>query len=113
MIVNRIWRLGDTIKLLFDTPIQELKGGKSYPNQFAFKRGPQVLAFDPSLNGEHLITDKQILQKDWIELHAYFVNSIELEGKSEKMDFYLVPFADAGLTGGAVYVWLPLKQALP
>lgn len=113
MIVNRIWRLGDTIKLLFDTPIQELKGGKSYPNQFAFKRGPQVLAFDPSLNGEHLITDNQILQKDWIELHAYFVNSIEPEGKSEKMDFYLVPFADAGLTGGAVYVWLPLKQALP
>ena len=50
LIIKRVWKPGDKIKVSFAIPIQILAGGKSYPGQIAFQRGPQVLAFDSSLN---------------------------------------------------------------
>ena len=50
LFIKRVWKPGDKIKVSFVIPIQILAGGKSYPGQIAFQRGPQVLAFDSSLN---------------------------------------------------------------
>ena len=101
LTINRLWKLGDKISISFDMPIQFIDGGKSYPDQIAFKRGPQVLAFDSDLNNK-------ILPKQWIGKQVY---DAELKN-NQKQKFVLVPFADAGQTGAAVKVWLPLNEVL-
>ena len=100
-------------------PVQILSGGKSYPGQLAFQRGPQVLAFDDSLNpgikiepDQKLSVEKPesksfegVLPRQWIGKQAYSLN----ESDKTKQQLVLVPFADASQTGGAVKVWLPLR----
>ena len=110
-------------------PVQILNGGKSYPDQVAFQRGPQVLAFDDSLNSEFLkkhpfesaqklhvekpevISNVDLLPKQWIGEQAYSVGVIDEKKNREKQHLILVPFADASQTGGAVKVWMPLRIA--
>ncbi|HEY5369914.1 MAG TPA: glucuronate isomerase [Hanamia sp.] len=59
LIINRIWKSGEKIKVSFKMPIQTIAGDKSYPNQIAFQRGPQVLALDDSLNTNSFFDQKQ------------------------------------------------------
>jgi len=117
LIINRNWKSGEKIKVSFNMPIQTIAGGKDYPNQIAFQRGPQVLAFDESLNtnlplekiqniaidsfGDKSIT--KILPKQWIGKQVYQVKM--------KDNHYInfVPFADASQTGGELKVWMPFN----
>lgn len=119
--IKRVWKTGDKISVSFDMPVQQIPGGKSYPNQIAFQRGPQVLAVDKSLNtekafdliansaesipvGKLAVTDEsKILPKNWIGKQAYSVDMLNKNGK-----LYLVPFAEASQTDGDMRVWLPL-----
>ena len=99
-----------------------ISGGKTYPNQIAFQRGPQVLAFDKSLNSDNVsdlvsnskenigigkvnpANEFKILPENWIGKQAY---SVDILNKNEKL--YLVPFAEASQTEGDMKVWLPLS----
>ena len=127
LIINRIWKPGEKIKVSFQIPIMVLNGGKSYPGQIAFQRGPQVLAFDNSLNidllkkyrfssNQKLSVDKPgsksdpaILPQKWIGEQAYTVNITDRKSNEANKQLVLVPFADASQTGGAIKVWLPLN----
>lgn len=120
--INRNWKSGDKINVTFDMPIQSVSGGKSYPNEIAFQRGPQVLAFDSTLNSHNMndliLYNKgtikigkfnfenkaEILPKNWIGNQAY---SIDVLNSNEKIK--LAPFAEASQTGGDMRVWLPLN----
>lgn len=121
LIINKDWKPADKIIITFKMPIKTLDGGKSYPNQTALQRGPQILAFDESLNTSYLnnqinhkrrvaiktnnyqlITDS--LPSEWLGKQVY---SFKLNDK--KQSLILVPYADAGQTGGTVKVWLPLN----
>jgi DUF1680 family protein len=126
-VIKRVWKPGDTIKVSFNIPIQILSGGKSYPGQIAFQRGPQVLAFDSSLNIELLkkyqfglnekllvekpqgITNTDALPKQWIGNQAYSVTITGSKKNEVKQQLTLVPFADASQTGGAIKVWMSLN----
>lgn len=124
--ISRLWKSGDMIHVSFKIPIQIIDGGKSYPGQSAFQRGPRILAFDDSLNMEFLKkipadpdqkiqvekaeskSNPALLPEQWIGKQAYSVSIIENDKSGSKHKFILVPFADAGQTGGAIKVWLPL-----
>jgi DUF1680 family protein len=119
--VKRRWTSGDKLTIKFNIGVQEIQGGKSYPGMMAFQRGPQVLAFDESLNQEFinansketensLLTFKpastscsELLPKQWIGKQAY---SFMLTNHNKLV---FVPFADASQTGASIKVWLPLK----
>lgn len=115
--INRLWKSGEKIKISFNMPVKTLEGGKSYPNQIAFKRGPQVLAFDEVLNPRTTLettenrtfttfenkTISNVLPKQWIGKQVYEVKT------KDNQAINLVPFADAGQTAGEVKVWLPLN----
>jgi uncharacterized protein len=119
--IARTWKSGDKISIMFDMPIQSITGGKSYPNQIAFQRGPQVLAYDASLNSKStndLILSAQkdiainnpkpeneskILPIHWVGKQAY---SIDINNNEKIL---LVPFADASQTEGDMRVWLPFS----
>ncbi|WP_153631225.1 beta-L-arabinofuranosidase domain-containing protein [Prolixibacter sp. SD074] len=126
--IKRVWKSGDKIKVSFKIPGQVLNGGKSYPGQIAFQRGPQVLAFDSSLNPdlpkefslgakEKLLAEEPeaanctgLLPKVWIGKQVYIVRFPDSKKEETNEKLLLVPFADAGQTGGDVKVWLPLNE---
>jgi len=126
LTINRVWKSGDKIKVAFKIPVKEIVGGKSYPGELAFQRGPQVLALDESLNTvavknllsiteQKLLVKKpgnnseaDVLPKEWIGQQAYKVNIVTPEKQKRKQQIVLVPFADASQTGVDVKVWLPL-----
>lgn len=119
--IKKLWKSGDKISVKFEMPVQQIDGGKTYPNQIAFQRGPQVLAFDESLNSgkafqlisnpkENIIVknlnftpEMKILPENWIGKQAYSVDIL-----NEKI--YLVPFAEASQTDGEIRVWLPINK---
>lgn len=119
--INKTWKPGEIINIKFDMPVQQIAGGKSYPNQIAFQRGPQVLAVDKSLNAEQVFdlianskeniaagkpnaaNQSNLLPENWIGKQVY---SIDILNRTEKL--YLVPFAEASQTDGDMRVWLPL-----
>ncbi len=121
--IDRDWMSGDKIKVSFDIPIQVLNGGKSYPNQIAFQRGPQILAFDSTLNtGLEINTNPllptenlevknifDVLPTQWIGKQTYTVNVLDGNGNNSEQQLILVPYADASQTGGDVKVWLPFE----
>jgi len=127
LIIKRIWKSGEKIKISFKIPVHVKTGGKNYPGQIAFQRGPQVLAFDDTLNTEFLKTSQlapenkllveksegkskpELLPEQWIGNQAYTVNVKDRKKNSSVQQLTMVPFADAGQTGGAIKVWLPLK----
>lgn len=127
VIIERSWISGDKIKVSFQMPVRLLSGGKSYPGQIAFQRGPQVLALDSLLNTEvlknsSLVSAQKIwiekpevkkgivvLPKQWIGKQVYTVNVADKRTKVKEQQLVLVPFADASQTGGAIKVWLPLS----
>jgi len=127
LVINRNWKSGDKIKVSFQMPVKTLSGGKSYPGQIAFQRGPQVLALDSLLNIELLKkvrlssdqklvveklsgkSDAALLPTEWIGKQAYTVSITDKNNTAQKQQLVLVPFADASQTGGDIKVWLPLS----
>jgi DUF1680 family protein len=127
LVIERSWKSGDKINIAFDMPVVVLDGGKSYPNQIAFQRGPQVLALDSILNSDVLknyslqpvqnvvvsqpeVTNKPgVFPKGWIGQQAFTIGVADKANVGRKQEWLLVPFADASQTGGAMKVWLPLE----
>ena len=113
--IDQIWDIKSKIAVSFDLNVHVLNGGKSYPGYIAFKTGPQVLAVDQMLNpeltdldkitmGSHdlVLLSKTLLPKGWIGLQIYGTKAY-CDGKP--VELKLVPFADAGQTGGDIRVW--------
>ncbi|MFZ4770540.1 MAG: beta-L-arabinofuranosidase domain-containing protein [Ferruginibacter sp.] len=121
VIITRTWKSGEKVIIQFDMPVKNIAGGKSYPNQMAFKRGPQILALDKSLNAANvnelisnsnesveiinlkLTNESNILPINWIGKQSY---SLNIFNNTKKL--VLVPFADASQTDGDMVVWMPL-----
>ena len=102
-----------------DLNIQELVGGKSYPGFENIKTCPQILAFDKALNPditnpdqiEIEDTDIKLLSKsdlpaNWVGAEVY---CLDASYKIKPVAIKLVPFAEAGQTGGEVRVWMKKK----
>ena len=118
--IERTWNKGDKIEVHFNIPVKILDGNISYPGQIALQRGPQVLIFDQKLNkaeAKDIIVNtnsiqleevaSSVLPTNWVGSQAYQVNA-EVNGKTEKI--ILVPYADAGQTGGTISTWLKKKN---
>lgn len=117
--IEQTWNTKSTIQVSFDLNVQVLDGGISYPGYIAIKTGPQILAADQKLNPE--IKDlnkltigspsleqlpKTSLPAGWIGSQVYITKAF-YDGKP--FDLKLVPFADAGQTGGDLRVWIKKK----
>jgi len=117
--INKNWQPGQKVMIHFDMPLTIIAGGKSYPGQFAFKRGPQILAADKSLNtatvnnlflntttvaAPTLTNTTAVLPAHWIGTQAYSLNLLPANNK-----LIVVPFADASQTDGDMKVWLPVQ----
>jgi uncharacterized protein len=116
MAIERNWKAGDRVKILFDMPPLVLPGGPTYPNVVAIQRGPQVLAIDKGLNagidslvgvgyvkGLKLADAGAVLPADWGWKEAFY---LEANVDSGPTRIVLVPFAEAGQKMGAVEVWI-------
>ncbi|MCK5463412.1 MAG: glycoside hydrolase family 127 protein, partial [Bacteroidales bacterium] len=118
--IKRTWTKGDQINVTIGFPVIVLEGGKSYPDHYAVKYGPQVLAVDGKLNriadletvffevkSETIVKSyKGKLPAEWIGEQAYISNSVKtVDGKK----VILVPFSDASQTGGDIRVWIKAK----
>ena len=122
--IERRWNKEDKISVSFNIPVSILDGGKSYPGYFAFKRGPQVLSVDNSLNTSYNIETesflypkkpavilsavKQTLPTGWIGKQAYSISLVTNGGKTKPIVF--VPYAEASQTGGESNVWIPTTK---
>ena len=114
--VSRKWEKGDIARVTFGMPLQILSGGISYPNQVAFKKGPQIFAIDQGLNSQitslnEVIYTKNIdleasnttLPADWDWKQAYKLN-VKINNVSQNV--ILVPFSEAGQKGTNIAVWV-------
>ncbi|MBC7887870.1 MAG: glycoside hydrolase family 127 protein [Ferruginibacter sp.] len=113
--IKRIWKKGDKVLISFNMPTIVLDGGKSYPGQVAFQRGPQVLAFDKNINGfavEGVRIDSKNIQLQpaltalpagWIGGEAFQLKATE---NNKDKSIILVPYADASQTGGDITTWI-------
>ena len=118
-IVERLWKKGDQLEINFKLPLKILDGSISYPGQIALQRGPQILVFDQAINSVKaesiLLSEKSLkvenstlaLPQNWVGTQSYKVKG-ELNGKPQEM--ILVPYADAGQTGGEITTWLKRKN---
>ncbi len=118
--VNRIWGSKDEVRIHFTMPLQVIKGGTSYSNSIAFKRGPQVLSFDSALNPGFipftsldrpseftLQNNPALLPHNWVGKQAYLLS--RNSAKNEHF-FVLVPYADAGQLSTMQQVWIPFTN---
>jgi DUF1680 family protein len=114
--IDETWDKNSIIKVSFGLKTQVLNGGTSYPNAIAFKTGAQILSIDQTLNPQLKNLDeikigtaaiatasKILLPKGWVGSQV-FKTKASYNGKTT--DLILVPFADAGQTGGEVRVWI-------
>ncbi|MBC7828321.1 MAG: glycoside hydrolase family 127 protein [Chitinophagaceae bacterium] len=116
--IKRLWKTGDKVSISFVMPTIVLDGGKSYPNHIALQRGPQVLAFDENMNGfaaDGVIVNSKDIQlrnagsmvpKQWIGSPVLEL-SATMNGIPKGV--VLVPYSDAGQTGGAITTWIKMK----
>jgi len=119
LTIKRKWAPGDIIVVHFDIPTIVMPGGKSYPDRIAFKRGPQVLALDQSLNSSSidsieissvnsveitLTNEVKSLPKKWIGKQAYSFKGQDKDGKVNEI--ILVPYSDASQTEANTIVWI-------
>ncbi len=114
--ITRTWNPISKIAISMDLNVRALEGGQSYPGYIAIKSGTQVLAFDQSLNPT--ITDPEKLEitnaaisllpsstlpKNWFGKQIYSANALY---NKKPVEIMLVPFAEAGQSGGDVRVWI-------
>ncbi len=113
--IKRLWKKGDKISIHFQLPVIALDGNKSYPGMIALQRGPQILTYDQTINKTevsdvkvaleniHLEDASSLLPANWIGKQGYEIDN-NANGKKEKI--MLVPYADAGQTGGLMSTWI-------
>jgi uncharacterized protein len=115
--ITRKWNAGDRVAISFDMPLLVIPGGISYPNEVAFKRGPQILAIDQGLNqglaslsnvaymkNNGACTDaKAVLPAGWDWKEAY---SIGMKVNNESKEVIMVPFSEAGQKAANIEVWV-------
>ncbi len=95
--IERTWRTGDRVTVEMDLRPHILAGGdgkplgKTYADKVAIRRGPQILAHDETVTGPGL-------PDGWVGNQIYKLNVVR-GGKPATL--VLVPYADAGQTGGA------------
>ena len=111
---QRKWRDGDRIAVTFNLAARLIPGEYGNKGLAALAWGPFVLAYDEKLNpglpgaGDVAFTGASPqCQSIWGPIKVQVVGL--KDGKRRTAT--LVPFADAGATGGAYRVWLPLKTA--
>ena len=116
--IDRQWSKENTISVSFDVPVQVLSGGNSYPGHVAIQRGPQVLSADQSLNPSFVLANtlfkapprvqlqpaSTVLPTEWVGRQAYTATFTTAANTIQPV--VLVPYAEAGQTGGNVNVWL-------
>ncbi len=115
--LGRIWNKFDTVQIQMQFPLTVLHGGKSYPDHYALKYGTQILAFDTDVNAmqdaDRVFFDRGVkpdirpfegpLPDGWIGQQAFISNVIKtITGQN----VVLVPYADAGQTGGDIRIWI-------
>ncbi|MGJ1405210.1 MULTISPECIES: beta-L-arabinofuranosidase domain-containing protein [Sphingobacterium] len=119
--IERQWKDKDKIVVSFDIETEIINGGKTYPNSFTLKRGPQIFALDQSLNPQLQLdktkfvyplqdniklTDAQDkLPKGWVGTLAYATEIKTADNGQQSLVF--VPYADASQTGGFSTLWVP------
>jgi DUF1680 family protein len=111
--IKRLWKKGDKITVSFKLETLVLNGGKSYPNQIALQRGPQVLAFDKNINGfgaEEVTIDTNNIQLQTYTspLPTQWIGNEKFQLKAGNIGkkIILVPYADASQTGGVISTWI-------
>jgi DUF1680 family protein len=118
LVLDRRWQDSTRINISVGMNLRVLTDTVNYPGRAGLAIGPQVLALDLRLNpearseaeveiGEDAIGGirpvDNVLPSDWIGRQAYSVPGY-IGGKPSNL--ILVPYADAGQTGGESYVWL-------
>ncbi len=117
LTINKDWKGTEKIFIELDMNPTLLKGKKRYPDYFAIKYGPQILAIDKLVNpGIHFenvfIKNNQNvsiknyngkLPDKWIGNQAFISTNITTNNKKS---IILVPFADAGQFGNNYFTWI-------
>ncbi len=118
MRLEQTWGPRSAISLLFSVNVRTVSDTLNYPDRIGFVRGPQVLALDLSLNpggrdeADVMISSDSLfelrpaehfLPAGWVGQQVYAVRGT-VRGKEAPL--LLVPFADAGQTGGDIRVWI-------
>lgn len=119
LTIENEWNGKTTINVTYNINVQVLEGGKSYPNNFALKYGPQVLAIDADLNKQIdsldnifinspqlSVLSEKVLPIGWFGTQLFETNAF-YKGKDVKVK--LVPFAEASQNGGDIRVWIKKK----
>ena len=113
--INRRWQKGDKINISMNFPVKVLEGGQSYPDHYAIKYGPQVLAVDADVNDidnlDNVVFHKKSkpniksykgkMPEKWVGKQSFISDAIKTKSGRKVV---LVPFSDASQTGGDMRV---------
>ncbi|NEW83842.1 MAG: hypothetical protein GZ094_15950 [Mariniphaga sp.] len=115
--IERNWNQKSKLEVTFDVNTQILDGGLSYPDYLAVKYGAQVLALDQSLNKQLADLDQVAIDAASVQLvpenelwYGNRVYAAKAFYKGHPISLKLVPFAEAGQTGGEVRTWIMKKH---
>jgi uncharacterized protein len=135
LAITRKWKQGDRIELRFKLETRVVVGDHKNRGKVAVEYGPLVLAADEGLLGATNRSLSAIAAagtnlaslgvraepapaavKSWPGAQVFRVNAIARKRAGTlkpgaALQVRLIPFADAGGTGGAYKVWLPLDMA--
>ena len=103
LTIKRLWNPGDEITVLMDMDLKLIPDPNKNSTQVYIQRGPQILAVDDQLDVKSNLPDY------WVGNQFYVTNATT--GKSS-ITLRLVPFADAGQTGGNYQVLFPRFEKL-
>jgi hypothetical protein len=118
LTISKTWDKLNSFEITFYMPIQQIDGGISNPSSIAIKRGPQVFAYDESLNKGITIKELQFYEfsdnqtqfptfsTDWT--WKQILTAYTKPDKSQKIT--LVPYSEAGQNQSEVKVWFPIKN---
>jgi DUF1680 family protein len=108
----RTWRDGDTISCTFGLSGRVVNGTYTNYSRAATTWGPFVLAVDTAVNGPLESLESLRLAKGASPMLVsgkgsltFWLNTWDLWGEKSR-EISLVPFADAGVTGGQYRIWL-------
>lgn len=127
LVLEREWSAGEEVRIEMEMAVGRLDGGRSYPDQVAFRRGPQVLALEAGLNpGVRHLHRAAVEANADLRLAGMSGRTGEVRGKqtyaimgtalswtgrgalTARTKLVLVPFADAH----EYRVWLPMANRL-
>jgi DUF1680 family protein len=111
-VAPRAWKDGDRIELRYVIPVAPIVGTHGNDGRIALQYGPFVLAYDQKNNPDgpapaaaRLVTSgprPEVVPGLPVRVKARVTSA----RKPEPVPAVLVPFADAGVTGGTYRVWL-------